>query len=670
MGKGLMIMALACCLACWDGSGVCAESSADAAGEPAYTLGEIIVTGEQDVVEAVGTVREVGASEIETRGVRTLSEALQLLPGVVIRSGAEGTPRVDLRGLRSRHVVLLLDGIPLNSTFDGQFDPSVIPVENISRIKLSYGTHSVLYGDGGLAGVINIITKQGGQKVKGSVAGEAGSGSQNLGRFTLSGGKGALTFFGSGSVYDSDGYRLSDDFKPTSEEDGGLRENSDSERRNLFGNLSYKPNDRLHVGFVVDYKNGEFGLPPSTINDKKDVFANSPKYERVEDFDGISAQLSSSYDFDGPLSMRGWVFVNQQDEERSRYDDNAYNSMSDPSIKGTFHEDNTTTISGAALQTAYDLAERGKATFGLNVRQEAWEANGRIRDVEVKKNVYEFRDYSDDRDLNVYNVSLEYEVNPLDDLGIVLGGGYNWMNNPDGSNDDAGNFLFGAYYDLNPETRLRGSVARKIRFPSIRQLYEEAGGNPDLTTENSLNYELGLERELPAKSRFTATAFLMDVKDYIEKILPDDRFENNDEYRFQGFELMLESAMVDNALVRAGYTFLHAEDRSAGTEKDELQYRPKHKLTLEGQYTFPAGFTAYANMLYIANQVYYSKKAPLVEGELEDYVLFNVKLEQKLFNDFLRLYVRAENLFDVDYEESYGYPQSGRMLYAGAELRF
>ena len=101
-----------------------------------YTLGEVVPSAERDGVESVGTVREITAMDIQAKGARTVDEALELLPGLDIRTGAEGIPRVNLRGFRSRHVLLMLDGIPLNSTFDGQFDPSLIPVENIAKIKV------------------------------------------------------------------------------------------------------------------------------------------------------------------------------------------------------------------------------------------------------------------------------------------------------------------------------------------------------------------------------------------------------------------------------------------------------------------------------------------------------------------------------------------------------
>ena len=224
-----------------------------------YTLGEVVVSGERVGVESIGTVREITAEDIERRHVQTLDQALGLLPGLDIRTATDGVPRVDLRGFRSRHVLLLLDGIPFNSTFDGQFDPSIIPVESIAKIKVSYGTHSVLYGQGGLGGVINVITKKGTEGLRGAVKLETGERNRNLGSISVSGAKNQFDGFVSGTLLDSDGYVLSDDFEPTSEEDGGLRENSDRRQENLFGNVGFAPNDMWEIGLVANKTRGEFG---------------------------------------------------------------------------------------------------------------------------------------------------------------------------------------------------------------------------------------------------------------------------------------------------------------------------------------------------------------------------------------------------------------------------
>ena len=337
-----------------------------------YTLGEIVVSGERPGVESVATVREITAEDIQNKGARTLDEALELLPGVNIRTGADGVPRVDIRGLRSRHVLLLLDGIPINSTFDGNFDPSLIPVESIEKIKLSYGTHSVLYGDGGLGGVINIITKRGKKGIHGMVLGEAGEGDHYLGSFNLSGGHEKVDFFLSGSALDRNGFRLSDDFDKTPEEDGDIRENSDKRRNNFFANINFAPSDKVVIGAVFNYLKGEFGKPSTTISPQDD-FSDAQRYERMDNFEGYSGHLSLSYDLPGPFGLRSWLFFNQLTEEENRYDDGNFDSIT---RNGAFHHDNEIRVKGAALQTTYDLKTAGFLTLGLKGREEEWETDG------------------------------------------------------------------------------------------------------------------------------------------------------------------------------------------------------------------------------------------------------------------------------------------------------
>lgn len=630
-----------------------------------YTLGEIVVRAEKEGVEAIGTVREITAEKIEAQGARTLDEALQLLPGLVIRTGADGVPRVDLRGFRSRHVILLLDGIPLNSTFDGQFDPSLIPVENIAKIKVSYGDHSVLYGEGGLGGVINIITKKGTGEIHGMASGEVGEGDSYLGKFDFSGGYKKADFFLSGSIYRRNGFYLSNDFQSTTEEDGGLRENSDKRRDNFFANVNFTPNDKVVIGAVFNYSRGEYGKPPSKINDSEDSFADNPKFERIDDFENYSTQISFNYDVPGPFDVRSWIFFNQLEEEENRYDDNNYDSMDDPTVKGTFHQNSTTRNKGLAIQPKFDLESYGHITLGLNARWEEYEGEGIIRDVKLSKGQFGVRNFHNENDLKIYSASLEYEVSPFRKTLFVVGYSHHWLDKDYGENDNAGSFLVGAYYDIFNNTRIRGSFAQKIRFPSIRQLYEEVSGNPDLSTEKSNNYELALEQKLPLDSNVSLTAFLIDVKDYIEKDDITETFENNEKYRFQGIEVTAETRFVKNLLLGLGYTYLDTEDRSPNTEKDELQHRPKHKFTFEGQYYFNSGLSAYMDVIYVAEQYFYSKKSPIEKRKLNDYTLVNVKLNQVFLKERLNLYVGVDNLFDVDYEESYGYPQAGQFIYGG-----
>jgi len=171
-------------------------------------LGEVVVSGKTAGVEDVATVREIDAEEIERRGAKTLDEALELLPGLNVRTGGQSVPRIDIRGFRTRHTKILLDGIPINATYDGQFNPTMIPVENIEKIKVSYGGSSVLYGQGALGGVINIITKKGEEGIHGSWQQEIGEDVSYDSRFTLSGATEKTNFFLSGNLYKTDGFQL------------------------------------------------------------------------------------------------------------------------------------------------------------------------------------------------------------------------------------------------------------------------------------------------------------------------------------------------------------------------------------------------------------------------------------------------------------------------------
>jgi len=637
--------------------------------EGVYTLGEVVVSARQDVVETAGTVREVTAQDIQDKDARTLDQALELLPGVVIRTGADGVPRIDIHGFRSRHVMLLLDGVPLNSTYDGQFDPAIIPTENIAKIKVSYGTSSVLYGQGALGGVINIITKKGKEGVQGSASGEIGEGSSRLGRFNVGGAAKNADFFVSGSVAARDDFPLSNSFEATPLQGSGERNNSDNRRNNLFGNIGYSPTEEWDLGLVASFVNGHYGKPPSTKQNTKtdpDPYANNPKYERVNHFQGFNTQFSTSYDLPGPVDMRGWFYFNEYDEDTSRYDNDNYNSMTK---KGTFFEDGNSKNWGGTIQTALDLTSAGSFTLALDAQKQEYDSKGKIRDVKVGKD-YEFRNFDNSYSLWLYSTSLEYEITLLDSLGVVLGYGHYWQNKEEGENENKGSYMAGAYYDIIKGSRVRGAFAKKIRFPTLRQLYSVGEGNPDLTPETAYNYELGFEQTLPLNSRVAIDGFLSDVNDYIEKPYDDDYYHNYDKYRFQGFEITGETRFVDNVLLRLGYTFMDTEDKSPNSPKDELQYRPKHKLTLEGKYTFHFGFSAYANVIYNADQYYYERSEPFTKAKLDNYAIVNLKFDQALLNGLLDVYVGADNLFDKNYEQSYGFPAAGRMIYGGVAVNF
>ncbi len=273
------------------------------------------------------------------------------------------------------------------------------------------------------------------------------------------------------------------------------------------------------------------------------------------------------------------------------------------------------------------------------------------------------------RDLQLYTAALQYEVQPLPRLGLVLGAGGHLQRRDNGKTDHAGSYMIGLSYDLASGTRLHASHNRQVRFPSISQLYDVGSGNEELKAERTLHYEAGVDQQLPAATTLGLTGFLSDASNFIEKNDTTDRNENFEKYRFAGAEFTVENRAVENLLLRASYSYLYSEDRSAGSGKQQLQYRPRDKVTFEGRYAFAFGLNADASLLHVARQYFYDSTGTL-KKRLNDYTVINVKLSQDLWAKRLNLYAGIDNLLDEDYEQSYGLPQAGRTYYGGAEVRF
>jgi len=632
-----------------------------AAEEGIYHLGEVVVSGADKSVEKVGTTHTVTAKQIEQRGARTLNEAIKLVPGVQVRVGGDGTPRIDMRGFRTRHITLLLNGTPFNGSNDGQFDPALISVENIAEIKVTTGGGSTLYGPGGNAGVINIITKKAKQGAGGSFGTELGEAGTTLVRGTASYGSDKWDVFVSGSSYDQDRYLLSHDFKGTPDQSGNARRNSDRERKNLFVNIGYAPTDVTQMGLTLSYMEGERGKPPATNSDKNDDYSKSLKFEREDYAKNLSTQFALSHDFEGPLSFKGWAYLNTLEVRENRYDDENYNTQDG---KKANRVNSTTYIAGANTQLRYDTEKYGAATLGLMVENDKWRDNGWDND----------GNFRDNDDFQLYSVNMEYEVQPVQDVDVVLGFGQHWQNRDDGSENDY-SYLIGLSYQWFEPTRLHVSHSRKVRFPSLRDLYDPESGNTNLDAEMSRHYEAGIEQQLPASTLLFVTGYHAVIEGYIGKPENDDQVKNYDKYQFNGVEIALENSYIERLWLRASYEYLDSKNRSPEGHGDKMQHRPEHRLAFETTYALPWwGLSAYGSTSWVKDSYYDPRKNEDVNDQkrLENYVLTDCRINKKTsFNKGdLDLYVGVNNLFDEDYEQSYGLPQAGQYFYGGANWTF
>ncbi len=133
--------------------------------QQAPELNEIVVTAtriDSPILESPSFVTVITPADIQQSGAVDPSAVLSQQSGVVINDyGPLGAGKtVSIRGSTSSQVLVLVDGIRLNSSFNGYVDISKISMGSVDHIEVVQGGAGTLWGTGAVGGVINIITKQ------------------------------------------------------------------------------------------------------------------------------------------------------------------------------------------------------------------------------------------------------------------------------------------------------------------------------------------------------------------------------------------------------------------------------------------------------------------------------------------------------------------------------
>jgi outer membrane cobalamin receptor len=192
---------------------------------------EIVVMGKKIEAPPTLVVREVTVVDIQARNAHTVGEALTYVPGVNVQiGGTSGDARAWIRGYRDRDVLVLFDGIPIASGFEGTIDLNEIAVQRVSAVNVLKSAPSVIYGTNGVGGVIDVVPAD-------ALAGFFADGRAELGtddrrylRASAGGGDGNLSYALSAQLQQADEYALSDDYAGELNQPPGDRLNSDFER--------------------------------------------------------------------------------------------------------------------------------------------------------------------------------------------------------------------------------------------------------------------------------------------------------------------------------------------------------------------------------------------------------------------------------------------------------
>lgn len=219
---------------------------------------------QQPVNTVLAPTDVVTREDIQRWQSKDLNDVMRRLPGVDIsQNGGMGkSSSLYVRGTEARHVLVLIDGVPMARAGIGNaIDIGQIPVSLVQRVEYIRGPRSAVYGSGAIGGVVNIITMSHDEKTQIN----AGMGSDGYQTYD-----GIINQrFGDTIVTAAGAYQTTKGFniQPNSPYSGDS--DRDGYRNKLFwGGAQHKFNDSLSgffrgYGYTAnsDYDQGSWGYP-------------------------------------------------------------------------------------------------------------------------------------------------------------------------------------------------------------------------------------------------------------------------------------------------------------------------------------------------------------------------------------------------------------------------
>ncbi len=599
--------------------------------EPAKITEEILVIGEAPKDLPISTVTRLDATKFELIKPVDLSEAIKFAPGVYVSAGSKDEYTLKLRGIDSRRIVLLVDGIPVYEPYFSSFDLKTVAAGGIDSIQITKGPSSVLYGPNTLGGIVNVVTRR--PSAGSELSLNASYGVNNTRSLILDTNHqwNRLGFAGTLQYQDSDGFVY-----PNEEMGKTDRMNSDYQRTNLNLKLYYTPSDRTEILFNAGFYLSNYGIPPGLDTDR-------PRYWRFKNWDRYSFNTGGYTAIGGSSTLHFRAFYVQYDNALEGYRDR---SMTELNFESTF--DNS--VYGIYGLLDFHLAPTHTLKTSLSLKKDIARTQD---DVDEPWTKY---------DQGTYSLGIEDHFSFSEKWQLIGGLSFDHLEKFEGGNTSKINPLIGVKFSPVDPLALHLSFSRKSKFPSMRSMYSSTSGNPDLVSEAGNNWEFGFTYS--KDFYFTGSVFLTRFKDMIDSVrLPDRtrRFFNIGEAYINGMEMQLQKSLRwMNATVN--YTYL---DHKNVTDDRPLDALANHTLNFDWVlYTVENFRISFLGMIASSSSWY-----DFGSGELLDIPSFaSLDIVASYRWGVIEPYIKATNIFDQFYYTEPGYPWRGRYFEFGLRV--
>lgn len=593
--------------------------------------------------ESFRIVTTLSKQEIAAMPVRTVSDLLDYLPGVDVRSRGTNGVQADMsvRGGTFDQVIVLLNGINITDPQTGHQNLDIpIDISIVDRIEVLQGTSMNVFGLSSFSGAINIVTCE---KTDNNV--EVG----------MSGGSDGYFSPHAGIRLTKDKWAISASISENRSE--GYIQNTDYSFVNAFVHTRYHDSKIGDCNFQIGVQNKEFG-------------ANSFYSLKYPDQYEKDKTLLSAFQWEKQIKR---LNVSSALFYRAHYDEfQLFRDMTDAPAWYTKHNYHISQVSGGNVKSAF-FGKYGKTTVGVELRNEHIISNV-LGDSLAENKKVPFTSESDSiffiygkNRLNLNYFGEQTFLFGKFSTSVGFSGNYNTM--------FQSNFCWGINmgYKFAQACRLYANVNNAVRLPTFTDMYYKSAtqlANPDLRPEKSITTEVGA-KGLTERFTYRISAYYRIGKDIIDWArTPSEevwKSMNIDNVNAFGTELSVRYN-PKKILKSVGATYAFCTlDKHSGTlvSKYALDY-------LHNSVTFDVNHKIYKH--WGANwQLSYRERSGTyvgADGNTAQYEPFTLlDLQTYWENDFTKLFIEVSNLFGEKYFDYGGIEQPGMQLRAGITVQ-
>ncbi|ENM5903099.1 TonB-dependent receptor [Vibrio mimicus] len=583
----------------------------------------VVVTAnrfEQAESSVLASISVVTKADIEKLNVTSALDILKTLPGVEVNSqGGKGQiSSIFLRGTSSKHTLVLVDGVKINSATAGGASLGLIPAFAIEQIEVVRGPRAAIYGSDAIGGVIHIKTIPDSRETKHDA--NLGYGNDD---------HSSLAWRSTGQLNDStqasfvfsdeksDGYRVNE-VAPSSDSHG-------FQSQTLFGSLRHDINDAWYAQF-----NG---------------YQLSSDVEYANQFSGVKNESNTDfYSVAGALNFHKDNYASQLMVSRS--DNESWDGVETGTVAKTalFSSRNSvswlnhwTVIPTLNLAAGIDYDQEHARQGGAN-------SSNYSKTEKDNKAAYVTAQFS--KDIITAEASIRYD----DDS--AFGDQTTW------------NLGFGVAPSEYVE--FVASTGTGFKAPTFNDLYWPSSGNPDLKPETSKSSEVGIRSYL-SFIQIEISAYRNEIEDMIDwaPTGPGGAWtpSNIDNAKIEGIEIeaLFETGVIEH---RVSAEWKDPRDTS---DDSLLIRRARENFSWVSTYTADNfGLSAVAN--------YVGDRKDSTGKTMDAYTVLDLSANYKL-TEAITLGARVGNIFDKEYQTAHSsggkyYLGEGRNWFATVNYRF